>query len=303
MINSNENKIGYRSETITIHPIFNIVPMENHPFQVKDDEEMERLMESIREYGVLNPIIVRFRDGYYEIVSGHRRFEACRRLKKQEIPVIVRDLSDDEAILTMVDSNLHREKLLPSEKAFAYKMKLDVLKKQGQRTDLTSAQVAPKLRSDEVIAEEAGESRATIQRFVRLTNLIKPLLDMVDAGKIALTPAEKLSYLKKEEQETLAMTLEDLQVTPSLSQAVAMKDHSSKGVLGIDEIYAIMEKPKANQKETLKFKAEPFRKYFPNQTPQDIEKEILKIIEEWKQLKQEKSLRMNLREKGDDRER
>ena len=303
MINSNENKIGYRSETITIHPIFNIVPMDNHPFQVKDDEEMERLVESIREYGVLNPIIVRFRDGYYEIVSGHRRFEACRRLKKQDIPVIVRDLSDDEAILTMVDSNLHREKLLPSEKAFAYKMKLDVLKKQGKRTDLTSAQLAPKLRSDELIAEEAGESRATIQRFVRLTNLIKPLLDMVDAGKIALTPAEKLSYLKKEEQETLAMTLEDLQVTPSLSQAIAMKDHSSKGVLGIDEIYAIMEKPKANQKETLKFKAEPFRKYFPDQTPQDIEKEILKIIEEWKQLKQEKSLRMNLRERGDDRER
>ena len=303
MINSNENKIGYRGETITIHPIFNIVPMENHPFQVKDDEEMERLMESIREYGVLNPIIVRFRDGYYEIVSGHRRFEACRRLKKQDIPVIVRDLSDDEAILTMVDSNLHREKLLPSEKAFAYKMKLDVLKKQGKRTDLTSAQVAPKLRSDELIAEEAGESRATIQRFVRLTNLIKPLLDMVDTGKIALTPAEKLSYLKKDEQETLAMTLEDLQVTPSLSQAIAMKDHSSKGVLGIDEIYAIMEKPKANQKETLKFKAEPFRKYFPDQTPQDIEKELLKIIEEWKQLKQEKALRMNLRERGDDCER
>ena len=303
MIKSNENKIGYRSETITIHPIFNIVPMENHPFQVKDDEEMERLMESIREYGVLNPIIVRFRDGYYEIVSGHRRFEACRRLKKQDIPVIVRDLSDDEAILTMVDSNLHREKLLPSEKAFAYKMKLDVLKKQGKRTDLTSAQVAPKLRSDEVVAEEAGESRATIQRFVRLTNLIKPLLDMVDAGKIALTPAEKLSYLKKEEQETLAMTLEDLQITPSLSQSIAMKDHSSKGILGIDEIYAIMEKPKANQKETLKFKAEPFRKYFPDQTPQDIEKELLKIIEEWKQLKQEKALRMNLRERGDDRER
>ena len=303
MINSNENKIGYRGETITIHPIFNIVPMENHPFQVKDDEEMERLMESIREYGVLNPIIVRFRDGYYEIVSGHRRFEACRRLKKQDIPVIVRDLSDDEAILTMVDSNLHREKLLPSEKAFAYKMKLDVLKKQGKRTDLTSAQVAPKLRSDELIAEEAGESRATIQRFIRLTNLIKPLLDMVDAGKIALTPAEKLSYLKKDEQETMAMTLEDLQITPSLSQAIAMKDHSSKGVLGIDEIYAIMEKPKANQKETLKFKAEPFRKYFPDQTPQDIEKELLKIIEEWKQLKQEKALRMNLRERGDDRER
>ena len=303
MINLNENKIGYRSETINIHPIFNIVPMENHPFQVKDDEEMERLVESIREYGVLNPIIVRFRDGYYEIVSGHRRFEACKRLKKQDIPVIVRDLSDDEAILTMVDSNLHREKLLPSEKAFAYKMKLDVLKKQGKRTDLTSAQVAPKLRSDELIAEEAGESRATIQRFVRLTNLIKPLLDMVDAGKIALTPAEKLSYLKKEEQETLAMALEDLQITPSLSQAIAMKENSSKGALGIDEIYAIMEKPKANQKETLKFKAEPFRKYFPDQTPQDIEKALLKIVEEWKQLKQEKALRMSMRERGDERER
>ena len=303
MINSNENKKGYRSETINIHPLLNIVPMENHPFQVKDDEEMERLVESIRECGVLNPIIVRYRNGAYEIISGHRRFEACKRLKKHDIPVIVRDLSDDEAVLTMVDSNPHREKLLPSEKAFAYKMKLDVLKKQGQRTDLTSAQVAPKLRSDEVVAEEAGESRATIQRFVRLTNLIKPLLDMVDTGKIALTPAEKLSYLKKDEQETLAMALEDLQITPSLSQAIAMKDHSSKGVLGIDEIYAIMEKPKANQKETLKFKAEPFRKYFPDETPKDIEKELLKIIEEWKQLKQEKALRVSLRERGDDRER
>ena len=292
MINSNENKKGYRSETINIHP-----------FQVKDDEEMERLVESIRECGVLNPIIVRYRNGAYEIISGHRRFEACKRLKKHDIPVIVRDLSDDEAVLTMVDSNLHREKLLPSEKAFAYKMKLDVLKKQGQRTDLTSAQFAPKLRSDEVVAEKAGESRATIQRFVRLTNLIKPLLDMVDAGKIALTPAEKLSYLKKEEQETLAMTMEDLQITPSLSQATAMKDHSSKGVLGIDEIYAIMEKPKANQKEVLKFKAEPFRKYFPDQTPKDIEKELLKIIEEWKKLKEEKALRIHLRERGDDCER
>ena len=285
MINSNENKIGYRSETITIHPIFNIVPMDNHPFQVKDDEEMERLMESICEYGVLNPIIVRFRDGYYEIISGHRRFEACRRLKKQDIPVIVRDLSDDEAILTMVDSNLHRERLLPSEKAFAYKMKLDALKRQGKRTDLTSAQVAPKLAT-EIIAEQENTSKDTIKRYIRLTKLIKPLLDMVDEGKIALIPAEKLSYLTEEEQTELVKQISELEATPSLSQAVKLKALSESKKLDAENMTSVMERPKANQKELLKLDMGKLRTFFPDSTPKDMEAEILRILNDWQRMRQ-----------------
>ena len=193
-----------RTENTHVYALKNISPMENHPFGVRDDEDMEALVESIRQYGVLNPIIVRERRQYgdnCEIVSGHRRYEACKRLGKFDIPVIVRDLTDEEAILTMVDSNLHRERLLPSEKAFAYKMKLDALKRQGKRTDLTSAQVAPKL-STEIIAEQENTSKDTIKRYIRLTKLIKPLLDMVDVCKIALTPAEKLSYLTERTDRT-----------------------------------------------------------------------------------------------------
>ena len=277
-----------RTENTHVYALKNISPMENHPFGVRDDEEMEALVESIRQYGVLNPIIVRERRQYgdnYEIVSGHRRYEACKRLGKFDIPVIVRDLTDEEAILTMVDSNLHRERLLPSEKAFAYKMKLDALKRQGKRTDLTSAQVAPKL-STEIIAEQENTSKDTIKRYIRLTKLIKPLLDMVDEGKIALTPAEKLSYLTEEEQTELVKQINELEATPSLSQAVKLKALSESKKLDAENMTSVMERPKANQKELLKLDMGKLRTFFPDSTPKDMEAEILRILNDWQRMRQ-----------------
>lgn len=277
-----------RTENTHVYALKNISPMENHPFGVRDDEDMEALVESIRQYGVLNPIIVRERRHFgdnYEIVSGHRRYEACKRLGKFDIPVIVRDLTDEEAILTMVDSNLHRERLLPSEKAFAYKMKLDALKRQGKRTDLTSAQVAPKL-STEIIAEQENTSKDTIKRYIRLTKLIKPLLDMVDEGKIALTPAEKLSYLTEEEQTELVKQISELEATPSLSQAVKLKELSESKKLDAENMTSVMERPKANQKELLKLDMGKLRTFFPDSTPKDMETEILRILNDWQRMRQ-----------------
>ena len=277
-----------RTENTHVYALKNISPMENHPFGVRDDEDMEALVESIRQYGVLNPIIVRERRQYgdnYEIVSGHRRYEACKRLGKFDIPVIVRDLTDEEAILTMVDSNLHRERLLPSEKAFAYKMKLDALKRQGKRTDLTSTQVAPKL-STEIIAEQENTSKDTIKRYIRLTKLIKPLLDMVDEGKIALTPAEKLSYLTEEEQTELVKQINELEATPSLSQAVKLKMLSESKKLDAENMTSVMEKPKANQRELLKLDMGKLRTFFPDSTPKDMEAEILRILNDWQRMRQ-----------------
>ena len=277
-----------RTENTHVYALKNISPMENHPFGVRDDEDMEALVESIRQYGVLNPIIVRERRQYgdnYEIVSGHRRYEACKRLGKFDIPVIVRDLTDEEAILTMVDSNLHRERLLPSEKAFAYKMKLDALKRQGKRTDLTSAQVAPKLAT-EIIAEQENTSKDTIKRYIRLTKLIKPLLDMVDEGKIALTPAEKLSYLTEEEQTELVKQISELEATPSLSQAVKLKVLSESKKLDAENMTSVMERPKANQKELLKLDMGKLRTFFPDSTPKDMEAEILRILNDWQRMRQ-----------------
>ncbi len=277
-----------RTENTHVYALKNISPMENHPFGVRDDEDMEALVKSIRQYGVLNPIIVRERRKYgdnYEIVSGHRRYEACKRLGKFDIPVIVRDLTDEEAILTMVDSNLHRERLLPSEKAFAYKMKLDALKRQGARTDLTSEQVAPKL-STEIIAEQENTSKDTIKRYIRLTKLIKPLLDMVDEGKIALTPAEKLSYLTEEEQTELVKQISELEATPSLSQAVKLKALSESKKLDAENMTSVMERPKANQKELLKLDMGKLRTFFPDSTPKDMETEILRILNDWQRMRQ-----------------
>lgn len=277
-----------RTENTHVYALKNISPMENHPFGVRDDADMEALVESIRQYGVLNPIIVRERRKFgdnYEIVSGHRRYEACKRLGKFDIPVIVRDLTDEEAILTMVDSNLHRERLLPSEKAFAYKMKLDALKQQGKRTDLTSAQVAPKL-STEIIAEQENTSKDTIKRYIRLTKLIKPLLDMVDEGKIALTPAEKLSYLTEEEQTELVKQISELEATPSLSQAVKLKALSESKKLDAENMTSVMERPKANQKELLKLDMGKLRTFFPDSTPKDMEAEILRILNDWQRMRQ-----------------
>ena len=277
-----------RTENTHVYALKNISPMENHPFGVRDDEDMEALVESIRQYGVLNPIIVRERRHFgdnYEIESGHRRYEACKRLGKFDIPVIVRDLTDEEAILTMVDSNLHRERLLPSEKAFAYKMKLDALKRQGKRTYLTSAQVAPKLAT-EIIAEQENTSKDTIKRYIRLTKLIKPLLDMVDEGKIALTPAEKLSYLTEEEQTELVKQISELEATPSLSQAVKLKALSESKKLDAENMTSVMERPKANQKELLKLDMGKLRTFFPDSTPKDMEAEILRILNDWQRMRQ-----------------
>ena len=265
--------------------------MRDHPFQVRDDSDMQQLMESIKEYGVIVPILARpnpvGEGAKYEIVSGHRRFEACKRLGIEDIPAIVRNLDDDEAILAMVDSKLHREQLLPSEKAFAYKMKFDALKRQGARSDLTSEQVAPKL-STEIIAEQENTSKDTIKRYIRLTKLIKPLLDLVDEGKIALTPAEKLSYLKEAEQLALVELIQDYDSTPSLSQAVKLKEMSTKQTLDADMMFDVMSRPKANQKETLKLDLNTLRDFFPDYTPKDIESAILRILTEWKKKEQNK---------------
>ena len=285
---TNSNK---RIETTVNYNLDMFTPMSNHPFQVRDDNDMQQLMESIKEYGVIVPILVRPNPieggAKYEIVSGHRRYEACKRLGIEDITVIVRNLDDDEAILAMVDSNLHREQLLPSEKAFAYKMKFDALKRQGARSDLTSEQVAPKL-STEIIAEQENTSKDTVKRYIRLTKLIKPLLDLVDEGKIALTPAEKLSYLKEEEQRALAELIQDYEATPSLSQAVKLKEMSAMQLLDADMMFEVMSRPKPNQKEMLKLDLEVLRDFFPDYTPKDIESAILRILTEWKKKEQNK---------------
>ena len=285
---TNSNK---RIETTVNYNLDMFTPMNNHPFQVRDDSDMQQLMESIKEYGVIVPILVRPNpiegEAKYEIVSGHRRFEACKRLGIEDIPAIVRNLDDDEAILAMVDSNLHREQLLPSEKAFAYKMKFDALKRQGARSDLTSEQVAPKL-STEIIAEQENTSKDTIKRYIRLTKLIKPLLDLVDEGKIALTPAEKLSYLKEEEQRALAELIQDYEATPSLSQAVKLKEMSAMQLLDADMMFEVMSRPKPNQKEMIRLDLEVLRDFFPDYTPKDIESAILRILTEWKKKEQNK---------------
>ena len=285
---TNSNK---RIETTVNYNLDMFTPMNNHPFQVRDDSDMQQLMESIKEYGVIVPILVRPNpiegEAKYEIVSGHRRFEACKRLGIEDIPAIVRNLDDDEAILAMVDSNLHREQLLPSEKAFAYKMKFDALKRQGARRDLTSEHVAPKL-STEIIAEQENTSKDTIKRYIRLTKLIKPLLDLVDEGKIALSPAEKLSYLKEEEQRALAELIQDYEATPSLSQAVKLKEMSAMQLLDADMMFEVMSRPKPNQKEMLRLDLEVLRDFFPDYTPKDIESAILRILTEWKKKEQNK---------------
>ena len=283
MMNPSENLRGRREENTSLFLLSNIIPMENHPFQVRDDEEMEALVESIRQFGVLNPIIVRIKQGYrekYEIVSGHRRYEACKRLNKYDIPVIVRDMTDDEAILAMVDSNLQRERILPSERAMAYKMKFDALKRQGERTDLTSEQVAPKL-SAEVIAEQNNTSKDTVKRYIRLNQLVKPLLDLVDEEKIGLTTAERLSYLTEDEQLSLSELIQDYEMKPTLSQAKQMKEKSSKQELDADTMFEIMDQPKPNQKETLKLDLYKLRDIFPNHSPKDMEKAIYQILSEW----------------------
>lgn len=256
----------------------------NHPFKVKQDEAMAEMVDSIRKYGVLVPALVRPKeDGGYEMVAGHRRKFAAALAELTEIPCIVRNLTDDEATIIMVDSNLQRETILPSEKAFAYKMKLDAMKRQGQRSDLTSAPLEPKLkgsRSNEELAANSPDSRSQIQRYIRLTELIPSVLQMVDDGKIAFRPAVELSYLSKEQQESLYSTMECEDCTPSLAQAIKMKEFSRDGKLTDEVILSIMQEEKPNQKEQFKMPKERISKYFAPGTPaQKIEDTIVKALE------------------------
>ena len=253
----------------------------NHPFKVRQDDDMAEMVESIKKYGVLVPALVRPKeDGGYEMVAGHRRKFAASLAGVSEIPCIVRSLTDDEATIVMVDSNLQREKILPSEKAFAYKMKLEAIKRQGQRNDLTSRPLDTKSRSDEQLAQNAPDSARQIQRYIRLTELIPPVLQMVDDGKIAFRPAVELSYLSKEQQQTLLETMECEDCTPSLAQAIKMKEFSKDGKLTDEVILSIMQEEKPNQREQFKIPKERISKYFAPGTPaQKIEDTIIKALE------------------------
>lgn len=259
-----------------------LYPFPDNPFHVAEDETLSELAESIKEFGIVTPIITRPKeDGNgYEVIAGQRRVRASELAGINTVPAFVLPLDRDRAIITLVDSNLQRENILPSERAFAYKMKSEAMKRQGFRTDLTSSQVVTKLRTDDKVAQGFGVGRMTVQRFIRLTELIPPILQMVDEGKIALTPAVELSFLKKDEQENLFATMESEEATPSLSQAQRMKQLSQSGQLDMDTIFAIMTEEKGNQKETLKINTSKLKKYFSkNTTPKQMEETIIKLLE------------------------
>ena len=282
-------------EKVYAIPIDAIDDFPEHPFQVRDDEEMAQLVRSIDNNGVLNPIIVRQNGERYELIAGHRRRHACRTLDIKTIPAIVRELSREEAVVEMVDSNLQREHILPSEKAFAYKMKMDAMKRQGQRTDLTFCPMVTKLNSAEEIAEQASDSERQVFRYIRLTELIPELLTMVDDGKIAFRPAVELSYLTHDEQGDLLETIESEEATPSLAQAIRMKNLSKDGKLDMDTIFAIMTEQKPNQKEKIKIPMERLEQFFPRGMPQkQIEDTIVKALTLY-----QKHLKKKREDKGD----
>ena len=263
-------------------PVEKLYPFEGHPYKVLDNEEMEMLTESIQNEGVLSPLIVRPLEGTdgYEVISGHRRLHAAQRAGLSKVPALVYEISREEAAVMLVDSNLHREHILPSEKAFAYRLKADALNHRGERTDLTLGQLGPKLRSDEMIAEESGESRKQVQRYIRLTYLIPELLQLVDDGKIALTPAVELSYLPEKAQTFLLEEMRRNDCTPSLSQAIRLKKEYQAKTLTVPKLRSIMGEEKANQKERLKIPMERIRKFFPKSyTPNQIEEAVVKLCE------------------------
>ena len=271
-----------------------LYPFPDNPFHVVEDETLSELAESIKEFGIVTPIITRPKeDGNgYEVIAGQRRVRASELAGINTVPAFVLPLDRDRAIITLVDSNLQRENILPSERAFAYKMKSEAMKRQGFRTDLTSSQVVTKLRTDDKVAQGFGVGRMTVQRFIRLTELIPPILQMVDEGRIALTPAVELSFLKKDEQENLFATMESEEATPSLSQAQRMKQLSQSGRLDMDTIFAIMTEKKGNQKETLKINTSKLKKYFPkNTTPKQMEETIIRLLERELQRKRSKDSR------------
>ncbi|MBQ3192248.1 MAG: ParB/RepB/Spo0J family partition protein [Oscillospiraceae bacterium] len=262
-------------------PVDKLRPFEGHPFQVKDDAEMDQLVWSILTQGLLTPITVRpLENNEYEVISGHRRLHACQKAGIETVPALIYTLDRDAAAIALVDSNLHREKILPSEKAYAYKLKMDAMSRQGERTDLTSTQVGRKLETAEIIGEQSGESKNQVRRYVRLTELIPEILSMVDSGRIALTPAVELSYLTRLEQRDLLETMESEDCTPSLSQAIQLKKLSQVGELNMDKIFEILREPKANQQDKISFRTTELKKYFPKSyDAARIQAHIIKLLE------------------------
>ncbi len=283
-----ENRADAQRERVQEIPLDQLKPFKNHPFKVRDDQRMLDTVDSIREYGVLVPAIARpDPEGGYELISGHRRKRGCEMAGLQTMPVIIRDLDDDAAVLVMVDSNIQREELLPSERAFAYKMKLEALKHQGARSDLTSSQLGTKLRADELLAQQAGESRNQVQRFIRLTELISELLDMVDERKLAFNPAVEVSYLKRDEQRMLLEAMDAEQTTPSLSQAQRLKKFSQEGRLTEEAMSAIMSEEKKSDMDKVTLRSDTLRRYFPKSyTPKQMEQTIIKLLDVWQKQRQ-----------------
>ena len=283
-----ENRADAQRERVQEIPLDQLKPFRNHPFKVRDDQRMLDTVDSIREYGVLVPAIARpDPEGGYELISGHRRKRGCEMAGLQTMPVIIRNLDDDAAVLVMVDSNIQREELLPSERAFAYKMKLEALKHQGARSDLTSSQLGTKLRADELLAQQAGESRNQVQRFFRLTELISELLDMVDERKLAFNPAVEVSYLKRDEQRMLLEAMDAEQTTPSLSQAQRLKKFSQEGRLTEEAMSAIMSEEKKSDMDKVTLRSDTLRRYFPKSyTPKQMEQTIIKLLDVWQKQRQ-----------------
>ncbi len=291
LFSTEEGRQDAKLEKIQEIPLSELHPFKNHPFKVKDDEAMMETADSIKQYGVLVPAIARpDPEGGYELVAGHRRHRASELAEKETMPVIVRNLDDDAATIIMVDSNLQRESLLPSERAFAYKMKLDAMKHQGERVDLTCAQVGHKLdgkKSRDILAEQVGQSKNQIQRYIRLTELIPELMDMVDEKKIAMNPAYELSFLKKEEQVDLLDAMDSEQATPSLSQAQRLKKYSQEGHLTLDMMRVIMSEEKKSDLDRVTFTSDTLRKYFPKSyTPARMQETIIKLLEQWQKKRQ-----------------
>ena len=292
IFSTEESRQEQQREQVQQIPIGELFPLKNHPFKVLDDESMQRTVESVEQYGVLSPLIARPRpEGGYEIISGHRRQHAAQLAGLDTLPVIVRQMDDDAAVLLMVDSNLQRENILPSERAFAYKMKLEALKNQGARSDLTSVQVAPKL-STEKIGEEVGMSKDNVKRYIRLTNLVPELLDMVDEKKIAFNPAVELSYLDEAQQRDFLEAMEDTQNAPSLSQAQRLKKLAQEGHFSYDVAFAVMGEEKKDELDKVVIKNDTLRKYFPRSyTPKQMEDTIIKLLEQWQRKQQRQNER------------
>ena len=293
IFSTEESRQEQQREQVQQIPIGELIPFKNHPFKVLDDESMQRTVESVEQYGVLSPLIARPRpEGGYEIISGHRRQHAAQLAGLETLPVIVRNMDDDAAVLLMVDSNLQRENILPSERAFAYKMKLEALKNQGARSDLTSPQLAVKFRSDDAVAKDQGISGDTVRRYIRLTNLIPELLDMVDEKKIAFNPAVELSYLDTNQQRDFLEAMEDTQNAPSLSQAQRLKKLAQEGHFSYDVAFAVMGEEKKDELDKVVIKNDTLRKYFPRSyTPKQMEDTIIKLLEQWQRKLQRQNER------------